>query len=254
MQVAAGELGARRLRLDSQQISLEERCSLRLRFRGARRRLPYVSAADVLSGRVPDDRLRNRLAIVGGSAPGVQQSVVTRADPLFPDVEVQATAMDNLLQGDALHHPANARFWELALALLVGSISTLLLARIRSAWGAIATLGLAAGVWAGCVLVMSVSGALFSPLPATAALAINLPLLTLIDYLREKRRADRTQQQLAATAAQSQAVLRESESRYQRLVENVNDAIIMDDVDGRLIFANRRFRELFGLPDGDIRG
>ena len=46
---------------------------------------------------------------------------------------------------------------------------------------------------------------------------------------------------------------KESESRYRRLVENINDAIAVDDGQGRLLFANRRFREWFGLVDREIR-
>ena len=36
-------------------------------------------------------------------------------------------------------------------------------------------------------------------------------------------------------------------------MENVNDAIIVDDLEGRLVFANRRFREWFGLEEAKIR-
>jgi PAS domain S-box-containing protein len=253
IQLATDAWGARKLRLDRQAVPLEGRSSLRLRFRGARRTFRYVSAADVLAGRSPQDLLRGRIVIVGGSAAGMQNPVVTPADPLFPDVEIQATAIDNLLQGDSFRRPGDARFWELALALLAGLFSTLLLARLRMSWGALATLGLAAGVCAVCAFVLSFRGTLFSPLPATVALACNVPVLTLFRYLRERNRAERAQQQLAAATQRSREVLKESESRYRRLVENVNDAIIMDDVEGRLVFANRRFREWFGLQEAEIR-
>ena len=241
------------MRLDGRTVPLEGPSFLRLRFRGARRTFPYVSAADVLAAHVPEELLRGKIAIVGGSAVGMQNPVVTPVDPMFPDVEIQATAIDNLLQGDSFRRPGDALFWELALALLAGLISTFLLAGCVLLWGALATLGLAAGVWAGCAFVLSSGGMLFSPLPATVVLGCNLPVLTLLNYLQEKKRADRTSSNWLRPAQHSREVLRESESRYQRLVENVNDAIIMDDVEGRLVFANRRFREWFGLQEADIR-
>ena len=45
----------------------------------------------------------------------------------------------------------------------------------------------------------------------------------------------------------------QSESRYRRLVENINDAIVVNDVEGRVVFANRRFREWFGYKRGTPR-
>jgi PAS domain S-box-containing protein len=253
MELATDAHGASRLRLDSRAVPLEGPALLRLRFRGARRTFPYVSVSGVLGGRLPAEMLRGKIAIVGGSALGLEHEVVTPTDAMFPDVEVQATAIDNLLQGDAFHLPGDAHLWELALALLVGLTSTFLLAAVRSLWGALITLGMAAGVWTGCALALSATGTLFSPLPATAVLGCNLSVLTLLNYLQEKSRADRTEQQLVSTTEHSREVLEESESRYQRLVENVNDAIIMDDIEGRLVFANRRFREWFGFEDRNIR-
>jgi PAS domain S-box-containing protein len=251
MQLAIDPRGAWRLRLDRQVISLEAQSELRLRFRGGRRSLPYISASDVLNAHAGEELLRGRIALVGGSAAGMQNPVVTALDPIFPEIEVQATAIDNLLQGDTFYRPVDARVWELTLALAAGAISTFLLARLRFLWGTLATFGLIAGVLAGCLLLLASSGALFSPLPAAAALACNLPALTLLHYVREKQRADRIQQQLLSARQQSLETLRESESRYRRLVENVNDAIVMDDVAGRLVFASRRFREWFGLEEGD---
>ena len=43
--------------------------------------------------------------------------------------------------------------------------------------------------------------------------------------------------------------LRTSEQRYERVVQNISDALLIDDADGRVVFANARFRELFGLPE-----
>jgi PAS domain S-box-containing protein len=49
------------------------------------------------------------------------------------------------------------------------------------------------------------------------------------------------------------AALLESEQRYSDLVENINDAIIRVAADGRLVYANRRFLEWFGLEGRELR-
>jgi PAS domain S-box-containing protein len=41
--------------------------------------------------------------------------------------------------------------------------------------------------------------------------------------------------------------LRESEERFRRVVEHIGDALIVDDVDGRITFANDQFLDLFGF-------
>jgi len=179
--------------------------------------------------------------------------VVTPVDPQFPEVEVQATAIDNLIQGDSFQRPGAFLLWEVLLALIAGLASTFLLVRVRSWWSGVIVLGIAAGTWAGCTLLLSSTGLLFSPLPVTAAMACNFPVVILLNSLLDKRRVERTERQLAVEQDHARDVLRESESRYRRLVENINDAIVVDDAEGRLVFANRRFREWFGLEGRDIR-
>jgi PAS domain S-box-containing protein len=248
-QLFASSLGAERLRLDDRTIPLEGPSTLRLRFRGARRTFPYVSATDILADTGPRDALRGKIAILGGTAAGIESPTVTPIDPLFPDVEVQATVMDNLLQGDSLWHSGGAAVGELMLGLLAGLTAILLLGRIHFLGGVLVSLGLLAGVWAVCVLAVKVSGVILSPLPASAAVAVTLPVLTVVNYRRQKSTVAHTRLQLMAASE----LQKESESRYRRLVENINDAIAVDDGQGRLLFANRRFREWFGLVDREIR-
>jgi PAS domain S-box-containing protein len=253
MLLTADANGASRLYLDRQAVSLEGPSFMRLRFRGPPRTFSYVSGADVLAGRAAADTLRGKIVVVGGTALGLENPFGTPVDPLFPGVEIQATTVDNLLQGDFLSRPGDARLWELTLALVVGLASVFLLAPVRSLWGVLIPLASAAGAWTGCYFVLSTTGVLLSPLPATAALAGNFALLALLNYLREKKRADQTEQQLDSSQELTREVIAEGESRYQRLVENVNDAIVVDDAEGRLVFANQRFREWFGLHERNIR-
>ena len=237
---AAG--GGGRLRLDAESIALESQGCLRLRYRGPRRTFPYLAASDLLRGRA-GERLSGRIAVIGASAGGLQSAAATPVDMLLPLVEVQATAIDNLLQGDAIYRPSEGYFWELGLALAAGVLSAAAIALIRSLWGGLITVGLVAGIWGGCALALSATGLMLSPLPATGVLACNFVALTMLNYRTERKRAERTE-----------ALRLESESRYQRLVENIDDAIITTDRERRLVFANRRFREWFGIKEGETGG
>ena len=99
---------------------LDGKSNLLVRYRGGRRTFPYVSAADVLDGRVPAGTFRNKLAFVGATALGTREVVATPFDTQFAGVEVQATIADNLLQRDFIRRPASAPALEAAIALGLG--------------------------------------------------------------------------------------------------------------------------------------
>lgn len=40
--------------------------------------------------------------------------------------------------------------------------------------------------------------------------------------------------------------------RYQNVVENISDGLIIDDIDGKVTFANRRFLEMIGITESDL--
>ena len=240
------------LRLDSQSVPLEARGHLRLRYRGPKRTFSYISSADLLDGRVPAEKLRGKIAIIGPSAHGVQNIVVTPTDPLFPDLELHATAIDNLLRGDFFHRPSGGYIWEILVALVAGAASILTMVLIRSLWGGLITAAMAVGAWCGCAMLLSAGGVLLSPLPATGVLACNFIVLTMLQHRTERKRADQTELQLVSAEERTEEVRQQSESRYRRLVENVNDAIVINDIEGRLLFANQRFREWFGLEHRDL--
>ena len=46
--------------------------------------------------------------------------------------------------------------------------------------------------------------------------------------------------------------LRQRETAYRRLVENISDALIVDDLEGRIVYANDRFLELFGFTRAEL--
>jgi len=53
---------------------------------------------------------------------------------------------------------------------------------------------------------------------------------------------------------EAERALQTSEQRYQRVVENITDGLMIDDTEGRSVYANHRFLELFGLAESDLPG
>jgi adenylate cyclase len=105
-------------------IATDENGQLFLRFAGPRGSYSTYSAADVLSGKVSSEKIRDRVVLVGSTAAGSADVWATPFDPLLPGVEIHANAVDNLLQGKFLVRNWLTRmltFSELALLGIVGA-------------------------------------------------------------------------------------------------------------------------------------
>lgn len=81
----------------------------------------YVSAADVLDGRLAPGELAGRIALVGASAPGLQDLRTTPVGAGYPGVEIHASVVSGLLDRRFLSVPADVRGYEAALVLLLGA-------------------------------------------------------------------------------------------------------------------------------------
>ena len=82
----------------------------------------YVSAVDVLEGRVPADRFARRLAIVGTSAAGLLDIKTTPVDSAIPGVEINAQILESVLTQSMLSSPSYAVVVELASAIVLGIV------------------------------------------------------------------------------------------------------------------------------------
>jgi HD-GYP domain-containing protein (c-di-GMP phosphodiesterase class II) len=179
------------LKLDDLNVPLDARSGLLLRFRGEKRTFRYLSAADVMSGRMPAEAVRDKIVFVGTNALGTREVVATPLDTLFAGVEVQATVADNLLQGDFISRSAAMRVAEVAAVLLVGVAVALTFASTGVVAGLLAGAVGATGLWVACVWLLASAGTFISPLFGIVAIAAELSVMTLMNFRFERKRADR---------------------------------------------------------------
>ena len=179
------------LALDKESLLLDGKSNLLLRYRGAKRTFPYVSAADVLSGQAPDGAFRDKIVFVGTTALGTREVVSTPLDTLFAGVEVQATVADNLLQLDYVHRPEYGVAVETLGVLAFGIIASLVVSRFGLVWGAAGAAVCLAVVWGGTIMLMSTRGIFVSPLFPTLGLIASFGTIGAARYILEHHRADR---------------------------------------------------------------
>jgi adenylate cyclase len=87
--------------------------------RDARR---FVSAVDVLDGRIDNERLRQKVVLIGVTGLGLADYQNTPLRESITGTEVQAQLLENLLDRTLLFRPAWARVPEIALLLVLGGL------------------------------------------------------------------------------------------------------------------------------------
>ena len=188
-EVRAINANAASLTLGNRAVPLDGRSNLLLRFRGGQRTFPFISAADVLSGRIADGAFRDKLVFVGATALGAQELVATPHDPRFIGVEVQATVADNLLQGDFVRRPAEAPLMEGGVALGAAALVALAVVRYGAAAGGLTAVACVAVFWTAAWWLLARWGVLLSPVLPTASVTFAGIGMAMADMARSARDA-----------------------------------------------------------------
>ena len=107
-------------------IPVDDRVSALVPFRGFggpnAGSFKYISAVDVLSGRVPAGSLKDKIVLMGTTAPGLVDLRVTPVGETYPGVEAHANVISGLLDGKVLVKPDYAVGYDVVMLILAGLI------------------------------------------------------------------------------------------------------------------------------------
>ncbi|HBP4888179.1 TPA: CHASE2 domain-containing protein [Pseudomonas aeruginosa] len=248
--------------------------AIRIPFIGADAGFPSVPYVSVLRGEVPDSLLRDRLVLVGATAPGLGDRYVTPLSASLgttPGVEIQANILNGLLQQRTA---VDLQPW-LAALLSAASVALLLgLMLFRSRHALLLTLACAA-LALGLSWALLLNGWWWSPLASLVGLLLAYliwswrRLNAVLAYFGwELARLDGEPKVLPERAsppragndplqnriaALEQAVSRTRDSRRFMAdgLEGLPVATLICDPKGQILLANRKARDLFG---GELRG
>jgi len=117
------DIGARRITTDGAGGAF-------IRYHGKAGTFTTVSAADVLAGTVPRDRLRDKLVLIGATAQGIGDIRVTPFGPYFPGVEIRANTIQNLIDGEVVLRPSWMPAVEVMMLLAFGLVLGVALPRL----------------------------------------------------------------------------------------------------------------------------
>jgi len=82
----------------------------------------YISAADLLSKRIPAGALKDKIVLLGTTAPGLLDLRVTPVGETYPGVETHANVISGLLDGKIFVKPDYAVGYEVVILVLAGLV------------------------------------------------------------------------------------------------------------------------------------
>ena len=182
-------------------------------YAGPRGTVPTYHFSDLVNGRVDPEKLRDRIVVIGASAPTLQDvhATPTASDRLMSGPEIQANAISTALRGMPLR---DAPGWTGVLALLLlGALPGLAHLRMRGLRAAAVT-PVAALAFAAVVQVTFTAGLVVTatyPLLALALGTLGTMSAAFVTERRERRRVAAENDVLEERVRERTAQLRESQ-------------------------------------------
>jgi adenylate cyclase len=116
------------LELAGRPIPIDPQGAVLVPYRGPAGSFPYISIGDVISGTVADpSMLAGRIALIGGTAPGMEDLRTTPFGSIYPGVEVHANVIAGILDGNFRWEPAYTAAAEMITVAAFGVLTALLL-------------------------------------------------------------------------------------------------------------------------------
>ncbi len=123
------------IELAGKQIPVDAQGAVLVPYRGGAGSFNYVSAADIMNGTLTDPGvLDGVVAIIGATAPGMQDLRATPFGSIFPGVEIHANVLAGILDDRFRRQPAYTLAAELIAVAVVGLLMTLVLPLLSAIW------------------------------------------------------------------------------------------------------------------------
>jgi adenylate cyclase len=169
-------------------ISLNEYNEMLINFAGGYQTFPYYSFSEVLEGKVPAERFKDKIVLVGGTATALFDIKAMPFSQTFPGVEIHANTISNVLRRDFLRPwPA---LWTVLLIIGFALLSGTVLARLAPWKSGAAALGIFIAYFLATYFLFKLSfiyGEFVAPAAALAVSYIGVLFYNFMTEEKEKR-------------------------------------------------------------------
>lgn len=129
------------LGFDDVRIPVDSGARVLVPYRGLRGSFRYISMTDVLHERVPLEQLKNKIVLIGTTAPGLMDLRSTPVDEVYPGVEIHANLISGMLGQSLKSSPPYIVGAEVALLFIVGLALSFLLPQLSPTQDTLVSLG-----------------------------------------------------------------------------------------------------------------
>jgi len=119
-------------------IPVDNEAAALIPYRGPKGTFSYLSLTDILNDRVRPEQLKGKIAIVGTTAPGLQDLRSTPVDSVYPGVEIHANMLAGVLAHDLKQRPAYMLGAEVLLLLISGVALSFFIPMLSALWATVA--------------------------------------------------------------------------------------------------------------------
>ncbi|HET7831436.1 MAG TPA: adenylate/guanylate cyclase domain-containing protein [Gallionella sp.] len=138
-------------------------------YRGKQGSFPYISVTDVLHDRVAPEKLRDKIVLIGTTAPGLLDLRATPVAEVYPGVEVHANMIAGILEQNLKERPAYMLGAEVVWLLLLGITLSIMMPRLEPAKAMLAS-GFCFAITQGLSLAMWRYGDTYMPVANTTVM------------------------------------------------------------------------------------
>ena len=149
LSLGLADYGVESIGLNKLMIPTDESGRLLVNYLGPAKTFTHYSISDILNRRIPGDRFKDKIVLVGATATGIYDLRVTPFASVYPGVEIHATVIDNILHQNFLIHSGWTKFLDICMIVLVGLIMGLAIPRVKAMAGIALSVSLIAAFIAG---------------------------------------------------------------------------------------------------------
>ncbi|MBF0475057.1 MAG: CHASE2 domain-containing protein [Deltaproteobacteria bacterium] len=164
-------------------------------FHDPEKSFPIYSAFDVLNKRVTPDAFSGKIVLIGPTAAGIGEKVVTPASPTMASVELVANQISNIIEARYITRPDWAALFDLVVALIFGLFISFVLPKLGAQKAAVFTGGILFVFVCSMMYIFSHQGMWFNLLTPSLVLILGYTVITsrrflVTEKVKEKVEAD----------------------------------------------------------------